>query len=205
MHNATVQRHRFSVTDYHRLIEAQVLHEDDRVELIEGEIITMTPVGSRHVAYVNRLTRLLTRAVPDDTAMLSVQNPLRLSAESEPQPDIALLRASRDDYEHRLPGPSDVLLVIEVAESSLAYDQEVKSALYAAAGIPEFWLVDILHQVLEVYTEPETHGYNLRRLCRHAHRLAPTTLPECMISLAELFVTPAPEAGETLTHEQDTP
>lgn len=98
MHNATVQRHRFSVTDYHRLIEAQVLHEDDRVELIEGEIITMTPVGSRHVAYVNRLTRLLTRAVPDDTAMLSVQNPLRLSAESEPQPDIALLRASRDDY-----------------------------------------------------------------------------------------------------------
>jgi Uma2 family endonuclease len=129
-----VKRRRFTVHDYHRMGEAGILHEDDRVELIEGELVEMTAIGTRHFSCVNRLNRLLVMHVGDD-AIVSVQNPVRLNEYNEPQPDLAVIRPR--DYKESLPMPEDVLLLIEVSDSTLAYDRGVKLTLYARAGIRE--------------------------------------------------------------------
>jgi len=122
---APLVRHRFTVEEYHRMGQAGILSEDDRVELIEGEIVEMAPVGSRHAACVKRLNALLSRRA-GGRALVSVQDPIRLGEHSEPQPDLALLKPREDFYAAAHPGPEDVLLVIEVAETSLEYDREVK-------------------------------------------------------------------------------
>src|ERR671938_544657 len=132
----------FSVDEYYRMGEAGILTEDDRVELIEGEIIEMSPIGSRHAACVNRLNTLLGRHLRQ-TAIVSVQNPIRLDAYSEPEPDVALLRPRADYYESGHPTPADALLIVEVADTSADYDRIIKLPLYAKAGIPEAWLVDL--------------------------------------------------------------
>jgi Uma2 family endonuclease len=129
-----VKRRRFTVHDYHRMGEAGILHEDDRVELIEGEIVEMAAIGTRHFSCVNRLNRLLVMSVGDE-AVISVQNPVRLNEHTELQPDLAVIRAR--DYRESLPEPDDVLLLIEVSDTTLAYDRGVKLPLYAKAGITE--------------------------------------------------------------------
>jgi Uma2 family endonuclease len=136
-----VKRRRFTVHDYHRMGEAGILHEDDRVELIEGELVEMTAIGTRHFSCVNRLNRLLVMHVGDD-AIVSVQNPVRLNEYNEPQPDLTVIRPR--DYLESLPKPEDVLLLIEVSDTTLAYDRGVKLPLYARAGIREVWIVDLL-------------------------------------------------------------
>lgn len=148
----------FTVDDYHRMAETGILNEDDRVELIEGEIVEMNPIGSRHAGCVIRLTHLLTRAV-GERAIVSVQNPVQLGDRSEPQPDLLLLRPRPDFYAEAHPGPADVLLLIEVADASTANDRNVKLPLYARAGIPEVWLIDLENEVVEVYRGPAADGF----------------------------------------------
>jgi Uma2 family endonuclease len=137
-----VTRRRFTADDYQRMGSAGILSEDDRVELIDGEIVAMTPIGPRHNAAVNRATRAMVLAV-GNKAIVQVQGSVRLDLYHEPQPDLVLLRPRADDYASQLPGPSDILLIVEVADSSSDYDREVKSRVYAKAGIGEYWLADL--------------------------------------------------------------
>lgn len=147
-----VKKRRFGVGEYHRMAEAGIFGEDDRVELADGEIVEMTPIGWRHVRAVTILTGLLAGALPGH--YVSVQNPVVFGENDERQPDLALVRA--EALEGALPRASDVALVVEVAETSLSYDREVKIPLYARAGVPEAWVVDLAAGAIEVYASPET-------------------------------------------------
>jgi Uma2 family endonuclease len=149
---------RLTVEDYYRMGEVGILGADDRVELIDGEIIDMPPPGELHVGTVNQLQRLLDRVV-GDSAIVSSQNPAVLGRHSAPQPDLALLRPRRDFYKSALPRAADILLVVEVADSSLRFDRDVKAALYAEHAIPEFWLIDVRGKRLVRYRDPRAKGY----------------------------------------------
>ena len=132
--------------------EAGILREGERVELIEGEIVKMNPLGGRHIRCVNELNWLLGQHIRDERIRVSVQNPVRLNGGLEPQPDLAVLRAG--DYADSPPGPEDVLLVIEVSDTTLGYDRNVKLPLYARAGIGEAWIVDLPNNVVERHNDP---------------------------------------------------
>ena len=149
-------RHLFTVKQYHEMIEHGIFKEDEPIELIRGEIIRKLPIGNLHAATVNRLNRLLAKCLQDD-AMLSIQNPIWLG-DSEPEPDVAILSFREDLYSSRRPMVEDVLLLIEVAESSLAYDREIKGAVYAEAGISEYWIVNLNQETIEVYLDPQSDG-----------------------------------------------
>jgi Uma2 family endonuclease len=150
--------HLFTVDEYYLMAEAGILSEDDRVELIEGEIIDMAAIGIKHALCVDRLTLLLIRLLPDEV-MVRAQNPIYLDKYSEPQPDLALLK--RRDYSQRKhhPGPGDVLLVIEVSDTTLTFDRKVKVPLYARAGIPEVWIVNLQEDTIEVHSQPDKGAY----------------------------------------------
>ncbi|WP_298629067.1 Uma2 family endonuclease [uncultured Thermus sp.] len=154
-------RYRFSAEDFHRMAEAGILPEDARVELVEGEVVNMSPIGKRHVYALNALVDLLSPLV--GKAVLSVQNPLVLGPATEVYPDLTLLRPPRSRYRDRLPEAQDALLVVEVAEASREYDLGVKVPLYAQAGIPEVWLVDLLGHQVQVFRKPgeSTYGENI--------------------------------------------
>ncbi|WP_025321175.1 Uma2 family endonuclease [Deferrisoma camini] len=151
-------RRLFTVDEFHRMAEAGILGEDDRVELIEGELIEMTPIGSRHAACVKRILHTLAPH-SGNPWLLSVQDPIALDPRTELQPDIALLKPRPDYYASAHPRPRDVVLIIEVADTSAAADREVKLPLYAKAGIPEVWLVDLPGGVIEVYRDPGETAY----------------------------------------------
>lgn len=153
-----VQRHRLTVEQYHRMAETGVLARDARVELIEGVIVDMAPIGSRHAATVNRLTRALTKAV-GTRAIISVQNPIRLGDRSEPQPDLALLRPREDFYAQAMPTAADTLLLIEVSQATAAYDRQVKVPLYAQHSVPEVWIVDLDFLLVRFYRAPQGDRY----------------------------------------------
>ena len=169
------------------MVAAGVLGEDDRVELVEGEIVQMAPVGARHAASVNALARLLQRQV-GDRALVSVQNPVRLSPRSEPQPDLAVLAWRDDGYRDELPGPADVLLVVEVAESSVATDRDVKLPLYGRAGIGEAWLVDLPAGTIEVHTGPSPAGYRERSVHGIGAFVSPVGLVAAVVPVGEAVV-----------------
>jgi Uma2 family endonuclease len=179
-------RHRFTADEYHQMAEAGVLRDDDRVELIEGEIVDMTPIGPRHSAVLNRLTRALVTEC-GDRAIVQIQASIRLGLHSEPQPDVALLRPRPDFYESATPGPESVLLLIEVADTSLPYDRGVKLRLYAWAGIREVWLVDLVRNHVEVHCEPAREGYRRSKTHGPGDPLVPMALPEVTLSPAELL------------------
>jgi len=178
-------RHRWTVAEYHRMAEVGLLHEDSRVELIDGEIVEMAPIGSAHGGNVNRFIRLFSKVV-GGKAIVAAQNPVVLSGYAEPQPDISILRWRADDYEQSNPHPEDVLLLIEVSDSTLRYDRDVKIPLYAKNGIPEVWLLDIPDRKLEIYREPINGEYR-QRDCRQTGQIAPILCPDAIIDLAELF------------------
>ncbi len=165
--------HRFTVDDFARLGEAGIFTEDDRVELIDGEIRDMTPIGQPHAWIVNRLTwRLVTRLA--GRAYVSVQNPLRLDRYTEPQPDLVVARGGEDDYADRHLEAGDILLVVEVADSSLRYDRIEKMPRYGGAGIPEAWLVDVAGGAVTVFSGPGSDGYADRRLFRRGEEITST-------------------------------
>lgn len=180
-------RRLFAVDEYERMIAAGIFQEDDRLELVEGEILAMRPVGSRHVACVNRLADLLYRSMPPN-CMLSTQNPIRLTPLSEPQPDLALLRTHPQFYAQSLPTPGDVLLLIEVAESSLSYDRDTKIPRYAHAGIPEVWLVDLMNNCVVRYAVPSQQGYRDIQLLHSGQELRSSVLPELALMLDDFLV-----------------
>ncbi|MDS4031265.1 MAG: Uma2 family endonuclease [Candidatus Contendobacter sp.] len=178
-------RHRWTVAEYHRMGEVGLLHEDSRVELIDGEIIEMAPIGSAHGGNVKRFIRLFSKVI-GNKAIIAAQDPVVLSGYAEPQPDISILRWRADDYEQSNPHPEDVLLLIEVSDSTLRYDRDVKIPLYAKNGIPEVWLLDIPNRKLEIYREPINGEYR-QRDCRQTGQIAPILCPDAVIDLAELF------------------
>ncbi|WP_448567077.1 Uma2 family endonuclease [Thermus sp.] len=181
---AVVKRRPFTTEEYHRLLQAGILGEDDRVELIEGEILEMSPLGSRHVAAVNRIPRLLRFG---DRAIIRVQNPIRIDPRSEPQPDLALLKPNPSAYAEALPTPQDVLLLVEVMDTPQAYDREVKLPLYARAGIPEAWLLDLEALRLEVYRKPTPEGFAEAQVLGPEEAAAPLSFLEAHLPVALLL------------------
>lgn len=179
-------RRAFTVEEYRRMAQAGILREDDRVELLDGEIVTMTPVGSRHAACVNRLTHALSARVVG-RAIVSVQNPVQLGERSEPQPDLALLRSRPDFYAGAHPGPMDVLLVIEVADTSIDLDREIKVPLYAQAAIPEVWLVDLAGGYIETYRGPGDQGYREVQRGSRGQHLSPQAFPDMRLAVEDLL------------------
>lgn len=164
--------------------EAGILGEDDRVELIEGEVVEMAPIGSRHAACVRELTWLLSRQLGDELR-LDVQNPVRLDPRQEPQPDLAVLRAR--DYKDSLPGPEDVLFLIEVSATTLRYDQEIKLPLYARSGIPEVWIVDLAGGAIERHNEPSGDGYRRTKRARQGDGIRSEVLPHIILRAADIL------------------
>lgn len=171
-----LQRRLFTADEFHRIAEAGILREDDRVELVDGEIVEMTPIGSHHAACVDRLNLLLQRSV-DGRGIVRVQGPIRLDAHSEPQPDLSVLTSRTDFYASAHPTPSNVLLVVEVADTSARYDRDIKVPLYARAGIPETWLVDLLNARVEIFTQPTPHGYEQSRRAGRGETLTSSSMP----------------------------
>ncbi len=177
-----VTKRHFNTTEYYRMAEAGILLEDDRVELIEGEIIKMAPLGSRHAGCVSRLNTLLNR-LAGETALVNVQNPVRLGDFSEPQPDISLLKPSDDFYSNAHPTPTDVFLIIGVSDASLEYDRDIKIPLYAASLIPEAWLVNLIRDIVEVYREPRDGMYREVHYATRGESVSPRYNPNLTISV----------------------
>ena len=185
-----VAARRFSVDEFQRMAESGIFDEDDRLELLDGEIIQMEPVGRRHVAVVNRLTRVFGRVL-GDRALISVQNPLVLDPTGEPQPDLVLLRGRDDDYEAALPTGADALLVVEVADTTLGYDTTRKSRAYARGGVPVVWVVALGRTAARdrflVFADPGHDGYACRTDVRHGDVLTIPGLPGISISVSEFL------------------
>ena len=177
-------RRRFTRAEYYRMAEVGILGEDDRVELIKGEIVQMSPVGDRHVAFVINLGRQLTLRLAE-RAFISVQNPVVLTADTEPQPDLAVLRPRA--YKERKPHAEDVLLLIEAADTSLAYDRTTKLRLYARAGIPEYWIVDCAAESVEVYRDPSRESYRDVTRASASATLRLRAFPDVELTPAEIF------------------
>lgn len=178
--------HRFTVAEYERMVEVGILTEDDRVELIEGEILEKLTIGDRHAAAVNRLLRLLDRAM-GDRAIVSCQNPIRL-AHSVPEPDLVLLRPRDDFYASGKPGPADILLLIEVSDSSLDQDRGEKLQHYARNEIAEFWIVNLVDNLLEVHRDPRPGGRYAR--VRHlgpGESVEPAAFPGLSFAVANML------------------
>jgi Uma2 family endonuclease len=177
--------HRFSVDDYERMVDTGILTENDRVELIRGEILDKMVIGNLHSACVKRLNKLL-GALVGDRALVSVQDPIRLD-DSEPEPDIALLRPSADFYAADKPVPADVFLLIEVSDSSLELDRTVKGPLYAENGIREYWIVNLEDDCVEIHRDPEPGGYRDVRTLKRGERIELAELPGTTIAMADVL------------------
>ena len=179
-------RRRFTIHEYHRMADAGIFHEDDRVELLDGEIVEMCPIGPRHSGTVNRLVALFTSRL-GRRAVVAVQNPVVLDDYSEPQPDLTILAARSDFYSTAHPRPSDTLLTIEVSDSRVSYDRSVKLGLYARKHVRELWLVDIPGEVVEVYRRPSASGYREHQTSKRGRRIAPRAFPRTFFRVNEIL------------------
>lgn len=179
-------RRLFTVHEYHQMGEAGILGEDDRVELINGEILEMPPIGKNHFGEVNRFNAKFFQCF-GKRAVVHIQNPLRLGLRIEPEPDVVLLRFRDDFYRGRFPGPEDTLLVVEVAGSSLTYDRTTKEALYAQAGIVEYWVVNLIDNSLVIYRDPSDTGYRSMQTLASGDSVAPVAFPDTTIPVSELL------------------
>ena len=184
--SVAVSRRRFTVDDYQRMGEAGILRAEDRVELIDGEIVTKMTIGPRHHAGVDRATRAFVMTA-GEAAIVRVQGAVRLDLYNAPEPDLMLLRPRADFYASRHAGPADVLLVVEVADSSFDFDRVVKASLYSRLNLPEYWLVDLNDNVLYCHSSPERGTYRKVRQFRRDQSLAPQLLPNCVISTNDLI------------------
>ncbi len=178
-------RRQFTVDEYERMGAAGILAEDDRVELLDGEIVEMTPIGPRHASCVDRLNRLLVIGL-GDRAIVRVQNPARVAFRSQPQPDLLLARPRSDFYALSHPTPDDILLVVEVAETSGAFDRDVKAPLYARAGIRELWVVDGTSAEVVVHRGPVSGRYADVRTVGRGGQVTPEAYGDLVLSVADL-------------------
>ena len=180
------EKRKFTVAEYYRMAEVGVLSPEERVELIEGEIIVMAPIGPLHAGDILRSIRLFTRR-DDDRFTVQIQNPLRLDDGSEPEPDLMLLRPRADDYTTAHPTPADTLLVIETSDSSLAYDREVKIPLYARAGIPQTLIKNLPEDCIESFDQPGPEGYARHIIYRRGDKIRLVSLPDLELAVVDLL------------------
>ncbi len=179
-------RRRFTIAEYQRMGEVGILGEDERVELLAGEILQMSPIGVRHARCVARLTRLMVRQTGPDM-LVGVQNPIYPGGENAPQPDLAIAHDRDPDPGDLWPTLADIVLVIEVSDSTLAYDRGTKLPLYAAAGIAEAWIIDLAAATVERHTDPRDGLYHLVARARPGESLASTILPALTIPVADIL------------------
>jgi Uma2 family endonuclease len=180
------QKRYFNVDEYYRMAEVGLLSPDDRVELIEGEIVEMSPIGCTHAGTVDRSSDFLKRKL-SDAVQVRVQNPIRLNDFSEPQPDIALLRPREDFYTKAHPTASDVLIVIEVSDTSVNYDRNVKLPLYARARIPEAWLMVLPKEAIEIHSQPKNGKYQKVQRLKRGKTLVSPTIPTFSCKVEDLL------------------
>lgn len=185
-HPELLRRHRLTVDQFHRMGEAGVIGPEVRVELVEGEVVEMAPIGTRHAAVVKRLLGMLAGVIAE-RAVLSVQDPLRLDDHSEPQPDLMLLAPREDFYASAHPGPADVLLLVEVCDTTSRYDRDVKVPLYARHGVAEVWLIDLDERLVHVMRDPRDGRYTQITVSATPGVVAPAALPEATVDLAPLL------------------
>ncbi len=181
-----VSRRLITVTEYYKMAESGILTPEDRVELIEGQIVKMAPIGSGHAGQVNRLTRVLVTSL-GSRAVISVQNPVRLTTFLEPEPDVAVLKPRPDDYSASHPTAADVLLLVEVADTSLYYDRAVKAALYARHGVIELWIVDLQARLISVYRKPDGRTYTSQLQVAGSSGLTIDALPGVELRANDIF------------------
>lgn len=177
---------RFTVDEYHRMGEAGIFGPEERVELIDGEILEMSPIGQRHAARVARANALFVR-VFGDRAVINPQNPVQLSDWTEPQPDIVVLKPRADFYERQRPMPGDVLFVLEVSDTTLRFDLKIKVPHFAAASIPEVWIQDVNEDLLYVFREPQGGNYSVSMQLSRGNGLSSLAFPEVQFSTDDLF------------------
>lgn len=192
-----VRRRRFTRADYHAMGKAGILGHQERLELIDGEIYVMSPIGRRHAACVDWLMEaLFASGGLAGRARVRVQNPMAESDHSEPQPDLMLLAERADRYATGHPAPDEVLLLVEVADSTLDFDRRTKMPRYAADGIREVWLVDLVHDRIEVYTDPAPDGYRTTRRVERTESIAPAALPDLRLEAGRI-IPPRPAGPHT--------
>ena len=181
-----VKKRLFTVEDYHNMAAAKILTDDERTELIEGEIIRMTPIGSRHAGCLTSLIWFLTNGL-GNRAMMSVQSPLHLNNHNEPQPDLMLLQPRNDFYHRSLPTPQEVLLLIEVSDTTPDYDRRIKLPLYAQAEIPEVWIVNLIDERIEVYRTPVEQGYQVQLQFQRGEQIALQAFPDIAVPVDDVL------------------
>ena len=179
-------QHRFNVKEYYRMAETGVLRPDARVELLDGRIIDMSPIGPFHGGLVKRLSRIF-NLMAKGRWMVSTQDPLHLDAHSEPEPDVMLLKPAADDYTSRHPQPDDVFLLIEVSDTTLDYDRGEKLPAYGRAGVAEVWIVNLHDATVEIYREPHFTGYGFKTVRHVGDQAAPQAFPDAALDVAELL------------------
>ena len=179
-----IPRRKFTVEQYYQMAETGILAPDERVELLEGEIISMAPIGARHLLCVNRLTKYLNRQL-DDSIMVNVQNPIRLTDFSEPEPDISLIKDAEQLTD--VPSSAATILAIEVADSTLDRDRSIKQKIYANAKIPEYWIVNLPEDVVEVYRTPAGDEYQEVKVLTRHESISPLLLPDLLLSADKIL------------------
>ncbi|MBK7872485.1 MAG: Uma2 family endonuclease [Saprospiraceae bacterium] len=180
-----IKRQLFTVEDYYKMADVGILKPEDRVELIKGEIIKMSPIKSFHAGIVNFLNRTLIKQLSNKVS-ICIQNPVNIDKHSEPEPDVVVAKFRKDDYRHQHPRPEDIFLVIEVADTSIKLDRQVKLPLYAEAGIPEYWIVNLKEQQVEIYSQPIDKEYTITRVAFVGETIACSTI-DFELEVKELF------------------
>ncbi len=183
--SARPARRRFTADEFEHLATAGVLHEDDRLELLDGDIVEMTPISTRHAGAVNALTTIFAGPL-GKRAVVAVQNPVRLDDFNEPRPDLCVLRAREDCYRTAHPRADDVLLLVEVAHTSLRYDQSIKAPLYGRYGVPETWIVDVEQRIVHVFRDPASDGYRSHQQYGADESLVLDGFPDLVIEIGEI-------------------
>ena len=185
------QARKFTVAEYYRMVDAGILQPRERVELIEGEILTTPPVSPRHAGSVDIANEVFARQ-NNGQFRVRIRGPVHLDERTEPEPDAALLRCRPGGYRRAHPTPEDILLITEVADSTLDYDRDIKAPIYGRAGIPETWVVNLREDCLEVFRSPGPQGYAQHIIYRRGDKISPVSLPDLEFAVAELL-PPAPE------------
>ena len=191
---------KFTVEEYYRMAEVGILNPDERVELICGEIVLMAPIGPQHNSGVIRLTEAFV-ALFRGLFVVMPQGSIRLSPYSQPEPDIALLKIRADYYAESLPTPEDLVIAIEVSDTTLAYDRDVKVVLYAQANIPETWIMNLVEDCIEVFTDPGPEGYAQHAVYRRGDCITPAALPDVELAVEDLL-PPVPLSCNSGTQEE---
>jgi Uma2 family endonuclease len=176
---------RFTVDEYYKLIDLGMLHDYEKAEIIDGELIRKMPIGDRHAAVVNKLSKLLIKNVSDEI-LVSIQNPIRLADYHEPEPDFVLADLSKYDGK-RHPQPKETLVVIEVSDSTLKYDRETKLSLYAESEIPEIWIVNLPKNIIEIHRKPSNGVYQLVNIYKRSETVKSATVPNLAIEVDKIL------------------